>query len=91
MRWQNTETPTFAGAAGSNKAPAVAESLKVVDRDGNVVAEFAKSVAGILSFSFNGQVVSFPTGDIPEVPFAVDAQDIADALINIGLITQAAE
>lgn len=46
MRWENTETPTFAGAAGSNKAPAVAETMELLDRDGNEVATFTKSVDG---------------------------------------------
>lgn len=29
--------------------------------------------------------------ELPELPFAVDAQDIADALVTLGLVTQAEE
>ena len=49
MNWDNTETPTFAGSAGSNKAPSVAEALTLKDRLGNVLATFTKNVAGTFS------------------------------------------
>lgn len=57
MRWKNTETPTFAGSAGSGSAPAVAETLEAVDKDGNVVVAITKSVAGAISMEINGEAV----------------------------------
>lgn len=57
MRWRNTETPTFAGSAGSGTAPSVAETLEAVDKDGNVVVAIAKSVAGAISMEINGEAV----------------------------------
>ena len=54
MRWKNTETPTFAGSAGSAKAPAVVETFELLDRDGNVIGTVTKDVAGAFSFAFSG-------------------------------------
>lgn len=54
MRWKSTETPTFAGSAGSNRAPAVAETMELLDRDGAVVATYTKAVDGTLSTVTNG-------------------------------------
>lgn len=57
MRWQNTETPTFAGVARTRaQGPAVAETMVLYDRDGNVVATFAKDAAGVYTLVMGGQV-----------------------------------
>lgn len=58
MYWTNTETPTFAGAAGSNKAPAVAEAMVLYDRDGVEVARFIKTVSGALSLEVGAETVA---------------------------------
>lgn len=58
MYWKNTETPTFAGDAGSGNAPAIAETMELVDRDGSTVATFSKSVDGTLSMNVNGGATS---------------------------------
>lgn len=55
MRFVNTETPTFAGSDGTGKAPDVAESLTLVDREGNVLLTFAKSVAGAFTQTETGE------------------------------------
>lgn len=52
MRWRNTETPTFAGAGGNK--PAIVEAMELLDHDDNVVATFAKDVAGAKSFDVDG-------------------------------------
>jgi hypothetical protein len=58
MRFANVETPTFEGAAGdglgSIGSPEVAERMNLYDREGNVVAYFDKSVAGVTSLSVGG-------------------------------------
>ncbi len=66
MKWQNTETPTFSGSAGSlTSGPSVAETLTLVDRDGNVVCEFAKNAAGSYSMTVNGDAAV--TGTVTEI------------------------
>jgi hypothetical protein len=54
MRWRNTETPTFPGSAGSSLAPAVAETMELVDRSGNVVLAYTKDVAGTVGNTVTG-------------------------------------
>lgn len=54
MQWKNTETPTFAGNAGTGNAPAYVEVLTLVDRDGNVLKTLTKGVDGTLSESVAG-------------------------------------
>ncbi len=49
MRWKNTSTPTFAGSAGSGRAPAVVETMQLLDDAGNEVAVFTKAVDGAKS------------------------------------------
>jgi len=56
MRWQNTETPTFAGSAGSAGEPAVVETMQLLDRDGAEVAAFEKSVDGVVGLRVNTSV-----------------------------------
>jgi hypothetical protein len=56
MYWKNTETPTFAGSAGSGRAPAVVEQFDLVDRDGNVVATFTRSVTGVITHNVAGAI-----------------------------------
>lgn len=53
-RWKSTETPTFAGSPGSNRAPAVVETMELLDRNGGVMATFAKDVTGTKSFTESG-------------------------------------
>lgn len=98
MRWQNTETPTFAGAARTAaQGPAVAESLDIVDRDGNVVGGFVKAVDGSFSFNFNGDIspsgsfrglIEGPTvpysGEDSYQPVAVDLEIAATAGSDVG-------
>lgn len=55
MRWQNVETPTFAGSAGSAGEPAVVETMQLIDRDGNEVAAFTKAVDGTIASTVDGQ------------------------------------
>ena len=55
MRWQNTETPTFAGSAGSAGEPAIVETMQLLDHDGNVIAAVVKSVDGNVTMSVDGQ------------------------------------
>lgn len=57
MRWRNTETPTFAGAAGSGTKPAIAETFEALDRDGNVAVSIIKSVSGAVTMEINGELV----------------------------------
>ena len=54
MRWRNTETPTYAGSAGSSGEPAVVETMELVDRDGAVVATFTKDVSGSFASDLYG-------------------------------------
>jgi hypothetical protein len=56
MRWRNTETPTFVGSAGSGKAPSIVEAMELQDRDGNVVATYTKSVAGVYTLNVVGAI-----------------------------------
>src|ERR1051325_12174089 len=56
MRFHNTETPTFAGSAGSGKAPAVVETLDLLDRDDNVLGTFTKDVEGNSSLQLEGDL-----------------------------------
>ena len=55
MRWQNIETPTFAGSAGSAGEPAVVETMQLLDRDGNEVVAFTKAVDGTIASTVDGQ------------------------------------
>ena len=55
MRWQNTETPTFAGSAGSAGEPAIVETMQLLDHDGNEVAAFTKAVDGTIASTVDGQ------------------------------------
>jgi len=57
MRWQNVETPTFAGSAGSAGEPAVVETMQLIDRDGNEVAAFTKAVDGTIASTVDGGAV----------------------------------
>lgn len=88
MRFENAETPTFAGSAGTANAPAVAERLNLKDGAGNVLAYFDKSVAGAVSLVIDGDS-AFAPASVPEVPATPAAQDIVDALVTLGLVTQA--
>jgi len=54
MRWKNTETPTFAGSAGSSGKPAVVETMQLLDDDGNECAVFTKAVDGAKTASVGG-------------------------------------
>ena len=57
MRWRNTETPTFAGSNNSgSEGPDVVETLDLLDRNGNVIGTYTKSVAGAYSFSLTGSI-----------------------------------
>lgn len=59
MRLRNTETPTFAGSHGTKiTGPDVVETLEVLDRDGAVVATFAKDVEGAFTLNVNGNINS---------------------------------
>ena len=88
MRWRNTSTPTYAGSAGSNGKPAATERLDAVDDSGNVLAYLDKAIDGTVSLTVDGNAVVAPSS-IPEVPAAPTEQDIVDALIALGLVTQA--
>jgi hypothetical protein len=55
MRWRSTETPSFAGVAGSE--PAIAEVFDAVDRDGNIIAAITKDVDGTVTFTVDGEEV----------------------------------
>jgi len=55
MRWQNIETPTFAGSAGSAGEPAIVETMQLLDHDGNEVAAFTKAVDGTITNTVDGQ------------------------------------
>lgn len=88
MRFQNTETATFAGSDGTGNRPDYAESMTLYDRDGNEVAVFAKTVAGAVSLTVGGDTAFVPAS-VPEVPATPAAQDIVDALVTLGLVTQA--
>jgi hypothetical protein len=83
MRFSNVETPTFAGSAGSVKAPAVAERMNLYDRSGSVVAFFNKAVDGTISFEVNGETYIASGAatvilDLPTVDPAVAGQLWAD-------------
>jgi hypothetical protein len=54
MRFINTQTPTFAGSAGSAGKPAVVETFQLVDKDGSVIGTFTKAVDGTCDFTFAG-------------------------------------
>jgi hypothetical protein len=54
MRLVNTETPTYAGNAGTNGEPAKVEKLAVVDADGNEVASFDKNINGVTTLTVGG-------------------------------------
>lgn len=56
MRWQNIETPTFAGSAGSAGEPAIVETMQLLDRDGTELAAFEKSVDGAVGLRVNANV-----------------------------------
>jgi hypothetical protein len=58
MRWQNVETPTFEGSAGSNGEPAVVETMTLVDRDGAEVMTVTKAVDGVKSIDVGGSEVT---------------------------------
>ncbi len=92
MRFANVETPTFSGSAGSgsgaNSAPSVAERMNLYDRSGNVIGYFDKTVAGVVSMSLNGNTV-FAPASVPEIAATPTAQGIVDALVTLGLVTQA--
>lgn len=92
MRFGNVETPTFEGSAGSGAGsvakPDVAERMNLYDSAGNVVAYFDKTVAGAVSFVLDGEAV-FAPASVPEIPLTPDAQDVVDALVTLGLVTQA--
>lgn len=64
MEWKNNLTPTFAGSAGSNKAPDVAESMTLYDRfRTSIAAQFVKTVAGVFSLQVGGyDVLTTQTG-----------------------------
>lgn len=66
MQFKNTETPTFAGAAGNK--PAVVERMALYDRDGNEVAFFLKAVDGTISFEVNGE--AYVSADASSVSLA---------------------
>ena len=55
MRWQNIETPTFAGSAGSAGEPAIVETMQLLDHDGNEVVAFTKAVDGTITNTVDGQ------------------------------------
>jgi hypothetical protein len=88
MRFQNAETPTFAGSDGTGNRPDYAESMTLFDRDGNEVAVFGKTVAGVVSLTVGGDTAFVPAS-VPEIPATPTEQDIADALVTLGLVTQA--
>jgi hypothetical protein len=57
MQWKNTETPTFAGSDGTKiTGPDVVETMRLLDRDGNVVASYTKDVSGSYSFAPQGSI-----------------------------------
>lgn len=86
MRIVNTETPTFAGDAGADKAPGVSERLAVVDRDGVEVAAFNKDVNGNITFTAGSIIMPAVK---PELPAEAELEDVITALIQLGLVTQA--
>lgn len=54
MRWVNTEIPTQAGSAGTAGAPAVVETMQLLDRNGNVLLTFTKDVVAAFAAAFSG-------------------------------------
>jgi hypothetical protein len=66
MRWRSTETPSFAGVAGSE--PAIAEVFDAVDRDGNIIAAITKSATGAITFTVDGDEVGSVEGGDASTP-----------------------
>jgi|SRR5690606_17435186 len=95
MRIANIETPTFAGAAGDNGSPEFKERLAIYDRDGNTLGYIEKAVDGSLSITFDDAAsvkfgaVTLDVSEVPELPAEADADDVIEALIALGLVTQA--
>lgn len=54
MRWKNTETPTYAGSAGSNGKASVVETMQLLDSEGNEVAVFTKDITGTTTGKVGG-------------------------------------
>lgn len=58
MQWTNTETPTFAGSAGSGNAPAVVEVLAAKDKNGTTLASITKAVDGTTTLDVDGTLTA---------------------------------
>jgi hypothetical protein len=56
---------------------------------GDIVYAVSEGVLAVYDGAAWGSVAATAAADIPEVPADVDAQDITDALIALGLVTQA--
>lgn len=85
MRFRNTETPTFAGASGT--APAVVESMELLDRNDSAVATFNKAVDGTLSFTI-GDVSTAEFGYLNGVTSAIQTQLNSRTITKIVTFTE---
>lgn len=87
MKFENSETPTFAGAAGALKAPAVAERLNLKDREGNVKAYFDKLVDGTFSFQIAGVTVPATGATSTEIDQFNDVSAYQESIIAAGALS----
>lgn len=94
MKWQNTETPGFAGTPRADGSPSVVETMELVDRDGAVVATFTKNSLRALSFNMDGSVsqtgpVTYKTADTSRNEDNAPAQVETATIVGGPIVTQA--
>lgn len=85
MRWQNVETPTFEGSAGSNGEPAVVETMQLVDRDGTEVLTVTKAVDGTKTLAVDEATVGGLA--VPAIQTAVLTADFPKTNDTLAAVT----
>ncbi len=86
MQWANSESQATENTRGQTATRT--EAMKLVNEAGTTVAQFSESAGGVVAFSVNGGVPFIPPS-VPEIAATPTAQGIVDALVILGLVTQA--